>query len=72
MRVDQSWYQDVVRQLDSFVRRKLRRGLRRGQNRFDGTVAYRDRVVLEDRARRLDWDDPAGAEEENFPRRFVF
>ena len=47
----------------AFIAREAGCGLRRGEDRLDLAVADRDGVLLQDRARRLDRDDPAGAEE---------
>jgi hypothetical protein len=58
----------VIFQGDFFVPREARSRLLRGKNRFDLAVAHRDGMVLQDRARRLDRDDPAGAEEEGLFR----
>jgi hypothetical protein len=63
MRIDQARDEDVLREVDSFVIRKFFRRVCDGKNLLDGTVAQRDGVVLENRARRLDRYDPAGAKE---------
>jgi hypothetical protein len=62
MRVDQSRDEDVVREADLLVLLEPRECFLRRKNLLDGAVAHRDGVMLEDRARRLDRDDPAGAE----------
>ena len=53
----------MVSQLDAFIPGKPRSGLGGRKNCFDLAVADRDGVVVQNRARRLDRDDPAGAEE---------
>jgi hypothetical protein len=62
MRVDQSRDEDVVGEADLLVLREPRKCFLRRKNQLDGAVAHRDGVMLEDCARRLDRDDPAGAE----------
>src|SRR4030095_13512315 len=49
--------------VDTLVVRKLA-ARRRGHDAFYQTVADRDGVMLQDRTRRLDRDDPAGAKKE--------
>jgi len=51
-----------MRQIYAFVVRELGARLR-GHDGFYCTVAHSDGVMLQDRARRLDRYDPAGAEE---------
>jgi hypothetical protein len=62
MRVDQSRDEDVVGEADLLVLREPRKCFLRRKNLLDSAVAHRDGVMLEDRARRLDRDDPAGVE----------
>src|SRR5262245_40182302 len=64
--VDQARDEHVVGQLDPLIAGKAPGGLRRGQDLLDGALANRDGVVLENRARRFDRHDPAGADEEVF------
>ena|SRR5688572_3252661 len=66
VRVDQSRDQDVLGQIYALVVMERRRNFAGRENRFDRTVAHRDGVMLENRARRFDRDDPAGAEEEAY------
>ena len=54
----------MVRQVDALVCGKALFGLRGGNNLLDGAVAYRDGMVLENRARWLDRNDPAGGDDE--------
>src|SRR5687767_11946988 len=68
MRVDQSRNQDVVGEVYPFEVLERIRNLTGRKNLLDGTVAYGDGVVLEDCARRLDRNDPAGAEERSLGR----
>jgi hypothetical protein len=66
MGVDEPRDQDVLRELYALVIGKSPRGLCKGEKLLDDAIAYRDRVVLENRARRLDRDDPAGADKEAY------
>jgi hypothetical protein len=66
MRVDESRNEDMLREADLLVLRESRKRLLRGKHLLDGSVAHRDGVMLEDRARRLDRDDPAGGEKLSF------
>ena len=54
----------MLRELHSFVVRKLGCGLPGRQDLLDDAIAHRDSVVREDRAGRFDRYDPASAEEE--------
>jgi hypothetical protein len=49
----------MVRQSDLLVVGEALRSLALGKNVFNGAIAYRDGVMLENRARRLYRDDPA-------------
>ena len=54
----------MLGELYALVLREFLCRFRSRKDLLDGAVAHRDGVMLEDRARRLDRDDPAGAEEE--------
>jgi len=54
----------MVGQIECFMTRKAGRRLARRENRLDLAVAQGDGMVFEYRARRLDGNDPARAEEE--------
>jgi hypothetical protein len=66
MRVDQARDEDVVGEADLLVLREPRKCLLRRKHLLYDAIAHRDGVMLEDRARRLDRDDPAGGEKLSF------
>lgn len=64
MGVDQPRDQGVLGELDPLVVAKRRRRRRGRKDLLDAAAADGDGVVLQDRARRLDRQDPAGAKDE--------
>jgi hypothetical protein len=63
VRVDQARDENVVRKLYHLIAGELPGGFGSGKDLLDAAVAYRNGMAPEDRARRLDRYDPAGAEE---------
>jgi hypothetical protein len=63
MRVDETRNEHVLGQLDVLVIREFLESFCPGEKLLDTAIAHGDGLVLEDRARRLDRYDPAGAEE---------
>jgi hypothetical protein len=64
VQVDQARYQRVVRQLDAAGGGEGAPGLLRGEQGDDASPGDRYAVIGENRARRLDRNDPARADEE--------
>jgi len=63
VRIHEARHQDVILQLQFLIPGEPDGGLLRGKNCFDPAVAHSDGMLLEHRARGLDRNDPAGAEE---------